>query len=142
MEFEQLHQDTDCDCLKDAKENYENYFARKINKPEPKDSDFKSHWERGKRAEGCVQICGFKGISVNEWNENTKNDVIQKFLITFRITPKHKDSMLIFKYLEQSGLLFYSPNKNDNSHFDFYKSDTFSLDLIEQTECISLREML
>jgi hypothetical protein len=63
MTFNQLLQDTDCDCLANTGEKMELVFARKINKPFVTENDFRSHWERGKRSENCESICGFKGIS-------------------------------------------------------------------------------
>lgn len=142
MTFKQILQDTDCDCLANSEEKTETIFARKINKPQATDNDFKSHWERGKRADECDKICGFKGVSINEWNENTEKDVIQKFLTTFRITPKHKDSILIFNFLSDAGQVIYTPNEKDKSHHDFYKSDDFSLQFINAIQCISLKDLL
>jgi hypothetical protein len=142
MNFNTLLQDTDCDCLENAIENNVHYFARKINKPQPLDKDFKSHWEREKRAEECEQICGYKGISINEWNDDTKQAIINKFLTTFSISPKHKDSIFVFKCLPDAGLTKYTPNDKDTSHYDFYKSDEFSLSLLETHTILSLKDFL
>ncbi len=142
MTFNQLLHDTDCDFLANSEVKTETIFARKINKPEATANDFRTHWERGKTAEECDKICGLKGISINKWNENTEKDVIQKLLTTFRITPKHKDSILVFNFLADAGQVAYTPNEKDQSHHDFYKSDEFSLQSLHSVQCIALKDLL
>ncbi len=147
MNFEKLHNDTNCNCLEDAELNLDRFFARKINKPLPTDRDFISKWEKGNAQiewdkTNCQLVCGLKGISINQWNEISQVEVIQKFLTTFRISPKHKDSILIFKCRGNAGLIKFTPNSKDNFHYDFYKSDDFNLDLIDNIEIISLANFL
>jgi hypothetical protein len=38
--------------------------------------------------------------------------------------------------------VIYTPNEKDKSHHDFYKSDDFSLQSINSTRCISLKDLL
>jgi hypothetical protein len=142
MIFNDILRDTNCGCIDDTIEDNGNLFARKINKPIPLDKDFASHWERGKRAENCKEICGFKGLSMNLWNETTKNDVIDKFLTTFSITPKHKDSIFVLKFLPNAGVIKKTPTKYDATHHDFYKSDEFSLELLEHHTIIHLKNFI
>ena len=142
MKFEKLLQDTECDCLERAIEDTKNLFARKINKPNPLNKDFYSHWERGKRAVECKNICGYKGISVNKWSENDKNAIINKFLTTFSISPKHKDGIFVFRIIEGAGLIEHTPNKNDVTHYDFYKSDDFSLEMLESGIILPLKDFI
>jgi hypothetical protein len=143
MDFKNLLQDTDCDCLENAVQDNRHFYARKINKPAPLDRDFKSHWERGKQSvDNCEKICGLKGISMNLWNQTTEKAIIKKFLTTFSITPKHKDSIFVFKCLPESGLTKYTPNEEDDSHYDFYKSDEFSLDKLENYKIILLKDCI
>ena len=142
MTFDDILKDTNCDCFKEIFEDNESLFARKINKPIPLDKDFASHWERGKRAENCKEICGYKGLSINLWNETTKNDVIEKFLTTFSITPKHKDSIFVLKFLPQAGVVKHTPNKHDETHFDFYNSDDFSLDMLENHTIVHMKNFI
>lgn len=143
MEFSELLKDTDCQCLENANQDNVSIFAKKINKPNPTDKDFKSHWERGKTSIVCDEICGYKGLSVNLWNESTKEAVIKKYVTTFGISPKHKDSIFVFKFLDEAGMVKYTPNENDKSHYDFYKSDNFTLEMLEQTtEIIPLNQFI
>ena len=142
MTFDKLLHDTECDCLERAIEDGKNLFARKINKPNPLDKDFYSHWERGKRADECKNICEYKGISVNKWNENDKRAIIKKVLTTFSISPKHKDSIFVFRMIQGAGLIEHTPTKNDATHHDFYKSDEFSLEMLETGIILPLKDFI
>ncbi len=142
MNFNNILNDTKCECLVKTKQDITIFFARKINKPLPLEKDFISHWERGKRADDCKGICGFKGLSINEWNKKTEMVVINKFLTTFAISPKHKDSILIFKFLPNAGLIKHTPTKEDKAHYDFYKSDEFTLEMLENYNIIPLKDFI
>lgn len=144
MTFDSLHADTDCDCLEDAFEETEKLFARRISKPILKQSDFYSHWERRKRPQSmiCDNICLFKGISINEWNDDTSSKIIEKYIDGLGLQDldnKIRESILIFKFNIKSGLLKHSPTKKDPSHYTFYKDDGFSIENIEIINTIELR---
>ncbi len=150
MTFDNLHGDTVCNCLSNAFERTEQLFARKTDKPVNREKDFESIWERKKRSypemlrklKECTDICGYKGISINEWNNSTKKEVIQKYVTTFGITPSHKDRILVFKFKDNAGKVVFTPRKDDASHYDFYKCDKFSIDFLEidVTETINLSD--
>ncbi len=147
MEFRKLHSDTACDCLADAEENCIAIFARKINKPLPRERDFESKWEKGNitfdfNPNDCHLVCALKGVSVNLWNEASREEVIEKFVTTFSISPKHKDSILVFRFRENAGMLEFTPNRRDEFHFDFFKSDAFSLEEIDVVQVLNLAELL
>ena len=95
MTFKEIQEDTDCDCINDAFEDFEGLYARKMNKKGAthKARDFKSYWESGKRPtddKDCDATCRYKGVSVNPWNEKTKSFVQEYFTESVRIAPKHK----------------------------------------------------
>lgn len=145
MIFDSLHADTDCDCLGGAFENTEKLFARRISKPTLRTSDFCSHWERRKRPQSmiCDNICLFKGISINEWNDKTSSKIIGKYIGGLGLQDlnnKIRESILVFKFKSKSGLLKSSPTKNDPSHYTFYKNDNFNIENIEVINTIELRE--
>lgn len=145
MTFEYLNTDTPCDCLGNALEDNLQLFARKINKPTPKESDFKSHWERGKRPQketDCEAVCSYKGLSINLCTEQNQEEIIRKFVQTFQIAPKHKDSMMVFRFLSDAGKVKHTPTPKDKSHYDLYKSDTFSLENIEIAQVLVLKEFI
>ena len=145
MTFDLLHNDTDCDCRQDTKQDTLNLYVRKIEKPVLKDKDLRTHWERGKRPDSanCVKVCGYKGMSVNIWDESSKQSIFSKFLTTFRFAPgNRKDSVFVFKFKENAGLLRYTPEDNDLFHYDFYKCDTFTSGMLDSVEIIPLKDIL
>lgn len=143
MKFGKINDDTECDCLANAVQDIENVYARKINKPNVLDADLRSHWEKGTRSDdGCLRVCGLKGLSINIWNEESQDSTIAKFLTTFKITPKSKNSIFLFKFKENAGVVIYTPAKDDKFHYDFYKCDDFIISMIEGLEIKELKEFL
>jgi hypothetical protein len=144
MTFDSLHADTDCDCLGGTFEDTDRYFARKISRPVMKTSDFFSHWEREKfpAVLNCKNTCMHKGLSFNEWNDETKEKVIAKYANTVAGQNRKgkiiKDCVLIFRLKENMGLINFSPTRFDPSHHTFFKSDTFDVDNLELVEIIAL----
>ena len=144
MTFESLHADTDCDCLGEAFEETGRYFARKISRPTMKASDFDSHWERDKFPPvlNCKNTCMYKGLSFNEWNNQTREQVIAKYAKTIAVFNKRgkiiRDCVLIFRLKENMGVIHFSPTKFDSSHHTFFKSDTFDVINLELVEIIAL----
>ena len=145
MTFESLHADTDCDCLGEAFEDIEKLFARRISKPTLKESDFYSPWERRKRPQLliCDNICQFKGISINEWNDDTEKQILSKYVNGLRLQDLDnkiiRESVLIFKFKVKSGVLISSPTKQDSSHYTFFKSDNFNIEHLEVVKTIELK---
>jgi hypothetical protein len=145
MTFDSLHADTDCDCLGDTFEDTEKLFARRISKPTLKQSDFYSHWERRKRPHSLTydNICIFKGISINEWNDETEKSILDKYVNGLGLQDLDKkpirESVLIFRFKVKSGVLISSPTKNDLSHYTFFKSDTFNVEHLEVIKTIELK---
>ncbi len=145
MSFDTLHSDTDCDCLQDTTQDFVNLYVRKIEKPILKEKDLRTHWERAKRPDvyECINVCSYKGMSVNIWNESSQTSTLNKFLTTFKFAPSNrKDSMYVFRFKEDAGLLKHTPDEGDLFHYDFYKCDGFSENMLESVEIISLREAL
>lgn len=48
----------------------------------------------------------------------------------------------MFRILPDAGIIKHTPNKNDGSHYDFYKSDDFSLESLENHTIIPLNSFL
>lgn len=143
MKFERIHENIDCDCVEGAAQDLQNVYARKINKPNVLDTDLKSHWEKGSRNSGdCRQICGLKGLSMNIWNKDSRDKAIEKYLTTFKITTKSKNSIYLFKFKKNAGVIVHTPSSGNPYHYDFYKSDNFSIDMLEEVDVIELREFL
>lgn len=167
MTFQNLTNDSDCNCLEGAQADHHRCFARKINKPLPLEKDFESHWEKAKRKEfaetqweesererfewqwreskkdeNCYDVCGKKGISINLWDEALRQETIDYFATTFKITPKHKDSLLVLKFKAEAGVTKHTPLENNGQHYDFYKDDNFSLLCCETVEIINLKDCI
>ncbi len=146
MTFDSLHADTDCDCVNEAFENTNQLFARKISKPSPKNADFKTYWERDKRPiqNKCSEVCQFKGISINFWDKDSENQVIDKYVTSLKtqiqVGKNIKDCILVFKFKKDVGSLMPSPTKKDPSHFTFFKSDSFDIEGIEEVNIIELKK--
>ncbi len=143
MTFNKIKKDTDCNCMKNAFEDFEKSYARKIGKSgsTPKDRDFRSYWEQNKRPENlndCNLVCSFKGLSVNPWNENTKNIIVDLYTESVRITPKHEKKICIFKLTKEGGIFKHTPEKGNDHHHDLIKSDQFTIENIMCQEMISL----
>ena len=63
-------------------------------------------------------------------------------MTTFSISPKHKDSIFVFRMIQGAGLIEHTPNKNDATHHDFYKSDGFSLEMLEKGIILPLKDFI
>lgn len=143
MTFNQIEKDTNCVCIKDAFEDFQGVYARKINKKgaTPKERDFKSYWEGGKRPDDetdCNLTCRYKGVSINPWNTATKNFVQELFTESVRISPKHKKKICIFKLAAEGGRYRHTPIEGNEDHHDLMKSDQFSMESILLQEMIAI----
>jgi hypothetical protein len=143
MTFNNISSETNCTCINDAFEDPNKLYARKIGKSGsiPKDRDFKSYWEGGKRPDNlsdCQLVCSYKGVSVNPWNDTTRDFVIDLYTQSVRITPKHEKKICIFKLDSEGGKYRHTPEKGNDSHHDLIKSDQFTIEKIQCQEMIPI----
>ena len=147
MNFTNLTTSTTCSCLNGAKLDTTSLFARKVGKAKSlKDRDFKSYAEKGRefndKIQSCANVCGILGLSIDIWNDKSKEDIINRYKTTSAFSPKLKNHLSILKFKENSGKVKHTPVKEptpNKHHFDFYKSDEFVLDeSIELVELIPL----
>ncbi|MDQ1266230.1 MAG: hypothetical protein QG635_1382 [Bacteroidota bacterium] len=102
-------------------------------------NDFVSNWEKGKRPNnGCEDICSNKGISINIYNEESKQIVKKKFYNMYVNAPQYKPIYCSFKFKSEAGKVKSTPNKNDKYHYTFYKSDEFEIKKIDILETLNL----
>jgi hypothetical protein len=141
MTFEKIGlQDDECECLSETIQDSSNQYTRKIFKPSPKEKDFLTKWEKGYRTDDCKTLCeNIKSLSINQWNNETKNDVLKKYVKMFTLR-KGEDSAFVFIFNAMSGKIKPSPRDNDNSHYDYFKSDQFDISLLTHIETIILSE--
>jgi hypothetical protein len=135
--------DIGCTCLQrkieECSEDTESSFCRKLSANRLKIQDFKSDWERGKRGIGsdpvadddCEGILSLKGISMNMYNERTKDAIIAKYRTTLAFTRRGA-KYAVFKFQADAGKVRFSPTDLDPSHHDFYKCDAFTIDHVEE----------
>ncbi len=142
MTFKYLEEETECDCLNEAFEDFSNVYARKVGKAStPKERDFKTHWERGKKPdnlEDCKAVCSYMGLSVHPWNDNTKERVQDHYTESCKIAPGHKKKICVFKVATNGGKFKHTPISNDEIHHDLLKSDQFSIESILPQEMIAI----
>ncbi len=138
MKFDKIKQDSDCNCFTKAIIDYENEFVRKLRKEKIDEKDFLTHWERNIRPESleCDNICSSKGVSVNLFKSDFEKLIIEKYKTTFNINPKKGAYILKFKFLENAGKVKYSPEENDTTHYNFFKADDFSIEMIKIIDTI------
>ena len=73
MNFKKLHEDTKCNCISNAIDDFQDEYVRKLRKELLTEKDFLSHWERniGNNSKKCEEICSLKAVSINQYNKNT-----------------------------------------------------------------------
>jgi hypothetical protein len=131
MTFSQLHENIDCDCVRNSRENTEDSFARKVTKiKKAKEADFKTHHERGKQpADGsCESICSCRGLSIDIWNTETKDKIFDKLNKSYDISPGLKKVLLVVKLKKNAGHVAPTPTADNPFHYDLYKADSFKVE--------------
>ena len=138
MKFEKLHNGIECNCVKKAVDDFDNKYLRKLRKDQLSEKDFLTHWERGIGNEetDCEKICSYNGISINQADEKTENIIIEKYKTTFNINPKKGAHLLKFKIKNNAGKVSHAPLEDDDTHYNFFKSDEFNLETLEVIETV------
>lgn len=139
MNFDKINNDNVCNCTKDGLVDTTSSFALKTNKETLREVDFKTYWEKGRRATECTEVCSLKGQSMSiVRNETDLNNTLEVYKKLFPISPKYKPHCSVLTLCEGSGLVKSSPSLNNPLHYDFYKSDDFTIDKIKVNKTISL----
>jgi len=138
MTFETINSDSTCDCLSKAEIDTTNEYVRKLRKDNVEGKDFLTHWEREIRpeTESCEIICSYKGVSLNQFNPESEDQILEKYRTTFKINPKMGAYYLKFRLNEGAGKVKFAPEENDKSHHSLFKADDFSLDKIVIIETV------
>ena len=144
MNFKILDADTNCDCTKDAVIDNSSRFALKMNQDVMKEKDFKTYWEKGRRPENmnCEEICSHKGQSLTIVNnELDLSKTISVYKKLFPFSPSYKTHCAIITLNENSGVVKSTPIEINPLHYDFYKSDEFSINKITTLQIIPLSDV-
>lgn len=143
MEFNSISIGHSCNCLSNAIENFTDTFVRKVDATtEFKIRDFRAKYEKDNFVEiessTCEEVCGNRCLSIDIWNDESKEYIIKKYSVTLGISPKLKPNFIgLFKLNEGSGKVKYTPNQKHGIeiyHYDLYKSDGFTIDMLELIE--------
>ncbi len=131
MEFEIFHEGLDCDCIMSAKQNCFDQFARRVghegNGLKPR--DFRVKEDRRKFVGvTCEQSCAERALSIDIWNDETREGVLERHKAVSNLSPQFRKSILIFKIKESGGLVKHTPISGEipnPDHYDFYMPDHF-----------------
>lgn len=139
MTFDNVHHDTVCNCIDDAISDTTNEYVRKLRKNIVEEKDFLSHWERGLYNDKteCEEICSYKGVSINIYKAEFEQQIKDKFTNTKIFNPKKGGTHIIkFKLKQDAGKVKFAPEDNDQSHYNFFKADNFTLSNLAIIEII------
>jgi hypothetical protein len=136
-----LEESIPCNCHEGATENTADTFVRTVRKSELLNiSDFRNSLERSSTLtwSNCSEYCGLLGVSVDIWNEQSRQFITDRFLYTQKIAPKNKKKLCIMKFKDGSGLTKHTPDQvvYNEFHYDLYKSENFTLDSFDVVETI------
>src|SRR5690606_31835328 len=97
-----------------------------------------SHWERGVGVDSksCEDICNYKALSINKSSEDIEQQIYEHYKATFNINPKKGNHCLKFRFKEKAGTVIHAPIPNADSHYNFFKSDSFDISYIEKISVI------
>lgn len=142
MEFNTLNIDTNCNCTKDGLIDNTSHFALKMNKENMRENDFKTYWEKGKTSTECEEICSLKGQSLTIVNstEDLEN-TIEVYKKLFPFSPSYKPFCAIITLNENSGVVKSTPIEINPLHYDFYKSDDFTIGKVNLIKTIPLADV-
>lgn len=138
MTFDKISIDIKCDCLSGAHIDTENEYVRKLKKDVLDEKDFLTHWERGLHHDNteCEEICSYKGISINMINPEFEEQILTKYKTTFSFNPKKGAYILKFKLKDGAGKVKFAPLEDDQSHYNLFKADNFSLLSLEVIDTV------
>lgn len=143
IEFTQIFEGIECDCLEGSSEDSSNTYALKTIKEELRIQDFNSYHDKGKENKklDCNSICSFRGVSVSLFNDKSKDYVLKVYQELFPLSPKYKPYVKIVKFSKSCGNLKHTPSIKNDFHYDFYKSNIFTLDKIKVIEVKELHNV-
>ncbi len=142
MEFNTLNIDTNCNCTKEGLIDNTSHFALKMNKQNIRENDFKTYWEKGKTSTECEEICSLKGQSLTIVNSTEDlESTIEVYKKLFPFSPSYKPFCAIITLNENSGVVKSTPIEINPLHYDFYKSDDFTIDKVNLIKTIPLADV-
>jgi hypothetical protein len=142
MTFSNLNSDIICNCLEGSIIDNSTEFALKTNKNFLRENDFKTYWEKERRSDDCKEICSLKGQSVTIIkNEEDLNSTLSVYKQLFPFSPSYRPFCSLIKFNENSGKVKHTPIEINPLHYDFYKSDNFSINDVSLIKSIPLSDV-
>lgn len=149
MTFDDLHRDTECDCVSDAAENTEDSFARRVFTESFNEGDFETYWEAGKRPrkETCKEVCEYKAVSIYHVRDGEQPALIEgmekQAAKTASLAPGRAMPLIFmrFKCAAGAGMVKPSPVHSQlpgRAHHSLFKCDGFTLGHIQPVEFVQL----
>jgi len=137
LNFTNINDGIDCDCLEGTVENITDTFSRLIRDAEVEVFDFTSRSEKGHPAisEKCNDICLNRAISIHLYNDESKDYLIESYKTFKKFAPKYKKHCFVFKFLKDAGKM---KKTGKIFHYSFFKSDAFKNSMLIEVEKISL----
>jgi len=120
----------------DIAENVIDPFTRKLTSAEVREDDFKSYWEMDKRPNNPDKVRVYKGLSINKIYEDNEEIIRETYKSTksFKPITQYFSHYCIMKFNEGAGKVWDKGCIKKSYHCTFYKSDQFSIDLLNVIE--------
>lgn len=137
MQFDKLKADSPaCDCVDKANENIGDRFIRKLTSNRFDEKTILSYWEEEKRPLQlrCRDICDYKGVSVRMFvspEELLDHGKKTKSFSPYRGRFSH---YCMFRFKSGAGVLFHREGERDKQHYNWFKSDAFTLEMLDMIE--------
>lgn len=134
MTFNNVHSDTDCQCIDEScVEDSVSYFYRAIRSEQLSVESFNSHWEDGRkggidRTPLCQEVCERKSLSITKDIGQTQEEIKNSFQGLTKIKPKFKCTHYCrFRVASGAAKVKLTPSNYNENHYSLYKCDNFGL---------------
>ena len=141
MEFNNLRltESPICDCMTSSFEEISRIFIRRITENRSlRIRHFKADIEKVDKllvVNDCSDFCRFRELSMNDISDYDEQEVVASYSPDIqeqlKFAPKKEFYYCKFRFKTGAGKVKYTPHHGHESHYDFYKSDEFSMDHVE-----------
>lgn len=125
-------------CLDRARIPNEVQICRLFKSETISEDDFRDEVDSGLKQVTMNNVCGYYSLSVNIYNEESKQKVLKKYQKMRSTAPQRGDFVHVFTVSEAACAIVMTENKSDRWHCSLFKSDNFSIEEINVTETIRL----
>lgn len=134
-----LEEEAHCNCMSNAEEDTTRTFIRRTSEATPlKERHLRASVEKAEKdlsANDCTDFCALRELSIDNVDDFPEADVVASYIPEIQkvkiFSPKKEFYYCKFRFKENAGKVKPTPHHGYLSHYDFYKSDDFTIDLIE-----------